>query len=273
MSRPLSNPAFETTFANLRRDTQGDGRPILILHGGGGPRTVAVLTQALASYGQVLSPTHPGFDGTSRSEELNSIKDLAAFYVQMLRLLNLSDALVIGSSIGGWIASEMALLPDNRIAGLILIDPVGIAVAGDHVADVFTLSPMDLMDRVFHAPETIRANAPPPSDAQKAIAAADLKTLAAYDQRSGMQDPSLRERLAVIKCPALVLWGESDGVASLVYGQAYAAALSGAKFHVIKKAGHLPQIEQPELTIKLIREFLAEPRDAFLNRVSDGSLS
>ncbi len=263
MPHLLETPDFETAFAALRVDTRGEGRPILILHGGGGPRTVAGLTQALASEARVITPTHPGFDGTSRPDVLGSIADLAAFYVQMLHSLDLDHVLVVGSSIGGWIASEMALLPDNRIAGLVLIDAVGIAVEGEDVADVFTLSPMEMMDRVFHAPDRIRAAAPPPSDAQRGVDAANLKTLAVYDDRIAMQDPTLRARLSGIRCPTLVLWGESDRVVSTVYGRAYAAAIAGAEFCVIEMAGHLPQIEQPEQTIDLISGFLVELDDAF----------
>lgn len=258
MSHQLDNAAFETAYASIRLDTRGNGRPILILHGGGGPRTVAGLAQALATEGRVLSPTHPGFDGTSRPAELAAIADLAAFYVQMLWSLNLNGVLVVGSSIGGWIASEMALLPDNRTAGLVLIDAVGIAVEGEDVADVFTLSPLNMMERVFHAPDRTRAIAPLPSEMQKAVDVANLATLAVYDDRNAMQDPTLRARLSSIRCPTLVLWGESDRVVSTAYGRAYAAAISDARFQIVLEAGHLPQVEQPVPTIGLIHNFLLE---------------
>ena len=255
MPHLLENPDFETAFAALRVDTRGEGRPILILHGGGGPRTVAGLTQALASEARVIAPTHPGFDGTPRQDNLGSIADLAAFYVQMLYRMNFDRVLVVGSSIGGWIASEMALLPDNHIAGLVLIDAVGIAVEGEDVADVFTLSPMEMMDRVFQAPDRNRSAAPVPTNAQKANDAANLETLAIYDERKGMQDPTLRQRLSGISVPVLVLWGKSDQVATVAYGKAYAAAIRGAKLQFIAEAGHLPQIEQPAKTTDLIRAF------------------
>ena len=255
MPHLLANPAFEAAFAALRVDTRGEGRPVLILHGGGGPRTVGGLTQALASEARVIAPTHPGFDGTSRPEVLGSIPNLAAFYVQMMQNLDLDRVLVVGSSIGGWIASGMALLQDNRIAGLVLIDAVGIAVEGEDVADVFTLSPMEMMDRVFHAPDRIRSAAPVPTNAQKANDAANLESLAIYDDRKGMQDPTLQKRLSGINVPVLVLWGKSDQVARVAYGKAYAAAIKGAKFQVIAEAGHLPQIEQPAKTTDLIRAF------------------
>lgn len=177
--------------------------------------------------------------------------------MQLLRHLRMEEVTVVGSSIGGWIASEMAQLPDNRIAGLVLIDAVGIAVEGEEVADVFTLSLLEMMDRVFHAPDRIRSAAPVPSEVQRAKDAANLETLAIYDGDNDMQNPLLRNRLSGITCPALVLWGESDRVVSVNYGQAYAAAITDAEFRVIAEAGHLPQIEQPGATTSLIRKFLS----------------
>lgn len=257
MARQSEDPAFEAALDALRLDDYGDGRPILILHGGGGPRTVADLAQALSGDARVLAPTHPGFDGTMRPDNLNSIADLAAFYVRMLCSMDLEDVLIVGSSIGGWIASEIALLPDNRTSGLVLLDAVGIAVEDEKVADVFTLPPMEMVDRVFHDSERIRSSTPAPSDAQKALDAANLESLAIYDDRNGMQDPSLRARLSEIDMPVLVLWGESDRVASVRYGRAYADSITGAAFEIVAKAGHLPQIEQPERTIGSIRDFIS----------------
>lgn len=78
-SSPPRSPAFDAAITALRVDERGDGPPILLLHGGGGPRTVAGLSQALYSGARVLAPTHPGFDGAPRPGELGSIADLAAF--------------------------------------------------------------------------------------------------------------------------------------------------------------------------------------------------
>ena len=79
-----------------------------------------------------------------------------------------------------------------------------------------------------------------------------------YDDGNGMQDPSLRARLSSIGMPVLVLWGESDRVASVRFCRAYAASITGAEFEIVAKAGHLPQIEQPERTIGSIRDFISE---------------
>src|SRR5205807_8286986 len=115
------------------------GLPILVLHGGGGPLTVAGLAEALSTRAHVLVPTHPGFAGEPRPEWYNSIDDLAITYLDLLERLDLRDVMVVGSSIGGWIAAEMAVRDTSRLSSIVLVDAVGIQVEGHPIADVFPL--------------------------------------------------------------------------------------------------------------------------------------
>ena len=110
----------------------GDGQPFLLVHGGGGPDTVTGFGELYAKTHdvRVIVPTHPGFGGTARPGALTSIPDLAALYVALIGQLGLEDVTVIGSSIGGWITAEMALLASPRIRGVILVDAVGIDPKG-----------------------------------------------------------------------------------------------------------------------------------------------
>src|SRR5262245_60135736 len=94
-------------------------RPFLLLHGGGGARTMAGFADLLAerTRSRVLLPTHPGFGGTPRPESLRSVADLARLYVGLLDRLDLTDVTVLGNSFGGWLAAEIALLRSPRVAG------------------------------------------------------------------------------------------------------------------------------------------------------------
>src|SRR6476469_7256620 len=121
-----------TQTVNLRPDLPvtlteaGEGRPALVLHGGGGPFTVAGIAGHLAETMRAITPTHPGWNGTPRPESLSGIDDIALAYQGYLGDNDLSDVLVVGSSLGGWIGAEMAVRDDaGRISGLILIDAVG----------------------------------------------------------------------------------------------------------------------------------------------------
>src|SRR6266566_3643819 len=90
---------------------QGSGHSVLLLHGGGGPQTVSGFAELLATQrpARVITPTHPGFGGTPRSDSLLSVPGLAALYIVLLTDLGVRDVTVVGNSIGGWIAAEMAL--------------------------------------------------------------------------------------------------------------------------------------------------------------------
>ena len=235
----------------------GAGRPILVLHGGGGPATVLGLSQQLAAKARVLLPTHPGFEGTARPAHLASVPALASVYVKLLEALDLKDVIVIGSSIGGWTAAEMALLDaGQRIHGLVLMNAVGIQVPGQPVTDVSVLSRPELIRLANHNPERILALAPPPTPERLANLASNAAALAAYDNGALMMAPGLLERLADATTPAMVLWGESDGIASTAYGKAYAAAFAHGRFEPIAEAGHLPHIEQPARVLQHIEHFL-----------------
>ena len=234
----------------------GAGRPVLMLHGGGGVPNVAGLSQSLSATARVLTPTHPGFDGTIRPDWLHSIADLAQFYLALLDRLEIGGIVVAGSSLGGWIASEMALQAPARVKGLILINAVGIAVEGHPVVDVSQLALPALMRLAHHDPAKMMASASPPSPRQQEFRTANAAALAAYDNGANMQDPCLRGRLADVSAPTLVLWGESDGIASPHYGAAYADAFQNGVYERIPEAGHLPQIEQPARVSALIGAFL-----------------
>jgi pimeloyl-ACP methyl ester carboxylesterase len=237
----------------VRVDERGSGRPILVLHGGGGSRTVSGFSEALAEQAHVLSPVHPGFDGEPRPEWFNGVDSLALAYLELLERLDLRDVLVIGFSFGGWIAAEIAARDTTRLGGLILVDAVGIQVAGHKITDVFSQNPGGLSARGNQPP------APPATQSPEldAVRAANYQTLAVYRQEQGLLDPKLRGRLASVMIPALVIWGENDHIVDPDYGRAYAQSLPNAHFELIPEAGHSPQMQQSERLLTLVREFVS----------------
>lgn len=221
---------------------------ILLLHGGAGPRSVAGFAAALSRYSAVIVPTHPGFDGTPRPAWADSVADLASGYLDLLDALDLTDVLVIGSSVGGWIAAEMALRDTHRrLRGLTLIDAAGIEGApGREVVDVATLTPAALSELSFHRPE-FRPDFGSFTEEQRLAAAANQRTLAVYAGDPYMHDPKLGVRLHRIQLPVLVLWGEHDGVTPLEYGREFAGRIPGARFVPVADSAHFPFVENPEV--------------------------
>jgi pimeloyl-ACP methyl ester carboxylesterase len=145
----------------------------------------------------------------------------------------------------------------KRIGGVILLNAVGIDVPGHPVTDVSGLSRLELIRLASHDPELVMSNAPPPTPERIANVATNTAALAAYDNGAAMMASGLRERLAAVTIPVLVLWGESDGIASIAYGQAYADAFADGQFELVTEAGHLPHIEQPARTLQHIERFIA----------------
>ncbi len=246
------------TFADgltVRIGERGSGRPLLVLHGGGGPQSVSGFAAAVSEHAHVLSPIHPGFAGEPRPEWFNSIDDLALTYLELLERLDLHEVMVVGFSIGGWIASELAVRDTTHLGSIVLVDAVGIQVEGHQIADVFPLTPGELSALSYHNPAAFRIDPATLRPDQVAAMAANFQALGVYGREPGMHDPKLRRRLGRVRIPALVVWGESDGVVDPDYGRAYAQSLPNARFKLIPEAGHVPQIEQPERLLTLVWEF------------------
>jgi pimeloyl-ACP methyl ester carboxylesterase len=236
-------------------DEVGQGRPVLILHGGGGPRTVAPISQHLAERARVITPTLPGWNGAPRPERVASAADYARAYLDHLRGAGLHDVVVIGSSLGGWITAEMAAEDhDGRIAGIVILDGAGIEVEGEPITDFSSLTPREAAERTWHDPDRFYVDpATIPAD-QVEMQGANMATMAAVFR--DMFDPGLRDRLAEVTIPALVIWGDSDRIFTVGYGRAYAEAFANGRFELIANAGHLPQLEQPPTTLGFIDAFL-----------------
>ncbi|WP_019546187.1 alpha/beta fold hydrolase [Streptomyces sulphureus] len=237
MTMPLAHtlPLRPGLDLELREAGKGSS-PVLVLHGGPGPSSIATLIDHLAPHHRVVAPTHPGWDGTARPDDLDSVRALAASYLDLLGHLGLSDVTVIGTSFGGWVATQ-TVLDDRggRISQLVLMDAIGPVVPGQQIT-VPTGPP-----------------APAPRGGPSAQATAAMRAYAG----PGMADAGLLPRLATVACPVLVLWGADDTVVTPDFGRAYAAGFRHARFELIPGAGHLPTREKPETVFALLDSFLA----------------
>ena len=233
----------------------GTGHAYLLLHGGAGAQSVASFATLLASRGaRAIAPTHPGFSATPRPDILDSMAGLARVYAALLDRLELEDVTVIGNSVGGWVASELALLGSPRIGSLVLVDAAGIEVDGHPIVDFFSLTLDQVAEFSYHDFDRFRIDPTNMSDAQRATMAGNRSTLAVYGGAT-MGDPTLRGRLQNVAVPTLVIWGDSDRIVDSDYGRAYAAAIPGATFIMVTDTGHLPQLETPELLLTPIWDF------------------
>ncbi|HUB42159.1 MAG TPA: alpha/beta hydrolase [Streptosporangiaceae bacterium] len=244
---------------------QGSGPPVLLLHGGAGAFSVADFAKLLSSSGpaRVITPVHPGFDGTPRPERLASIASLAALYGQLVRDLGLTGVCVIGNSIGGWIAAELALAesaaPDRRVTSAVLVDAAGLQIDTAPIADFFALTLDQVVNLSYFDPASFRID-PSALPPERAAALATNRSALLTYAGGQMSDPTLLSRLPQVSIPALVVWGAADRMVPPEHGKAYAEAIPGGQFRLITDAGHLPQLETPAELLAVVREFAAAAR-------------
>jgi pimeloyl-ACP methyl ester carboxylesterase len=236
----------------------GSGSPILVLHGAGGLAPDAPFLSGLAAHGHVIAPTHPGFGRAVLPDWVDNVDDLAYMYLDLLDALDLRDVTMVGFSLGGWIAAEIAVKSTARIARLVLVDAVGIKISDRltrDVVDIFATDPAEIRRLTFHDP----AKALDPallSDEALDVFARNREAAALYLWEPYAHNPKLTRRLHRIDVPTLVLWGESDGIVKPAYGRAYSERIPGARFELIAAAGHAPQVEQPDAFVKSVVHFL-----------------
>jgi pimeloyl-ACP methyl ester carboxylesterase/mannose-6-phosphate isomerase-like protein (cupin superfamily) len=254
----------------------GTGQPVLLLHGGAGPFSVAGFAALMTAAGyRVIVPVHPGFDGTPRPPELSTIAELAAVYASLLRELDLTDACVVGNSIGGWIAAELALAEsasaagaavagaaaDSRVSSVVLVDAAGLRIDGAAVPDFFALTLDQVAELSYFNPDAFRID-PAALPAERAAAMTANRAALLEYAGTAMGDPGLRDRLTAIAMPVLVVWGAADRMIPVEHGRAYADGIPGARLRVLTHAGHLPQLETPDELLASVREFTTAVRRA-----------
>jgi pimeloyl-ACP methyl ester carboxylesterase len=245
---PLGSVAVDLT-------EYGAGQPFLLLHGGAGPQSVTGFGEMLAARGsRVIVPVHPGFGGTARPEFLHTMRGLALTYTHLLDELDLTGVTVIGNSIGGWIAAEMAILASPRVSGVVLVDAGGLELEDHPAADFFSLTPDEVTDRAYYRPEKFRVDFAALPDQAKAAIAGNQAALRAYTA-NGMTDPSLLGQLSSVRVPVLVVWGAADRIYPLEHGEAFAKAIPDARLVVLDQAGHLPQLEAPSALLAAVEDF------------------
>ena len=236
------------------RDT-GSGPVFLILHGGAGPTSMAGLGDALAGGHRIVAPVHPGFDEEPRPDWFHTIDDLAIAYLALIERLALDDVVLVGNSVGGWIAAEMALRQSPRVAGIVLINAVGIDTGSPDtvIVDPMNVPPAERAALAFHDPA--RFSAVPPTPEALARLMRNQQVLRVYAGEPFMHDPALRDRLGSLDIPALVAWGEGDRIVEAAYGRRLADSMPAARFELIAEAGHFPQIEKPDIVRALVEDF------------------
>jgi len=243
---------------SLELPTAGAGPPLLFLHGGDYFAQHREFFDRLARYWRVVVPRHPGFGNSERPDGFRTVHDLAYLYLDLLERQNLGKVTLVGSSFGGWIALEICVRCLERIDRLVLIDSVGVKFGGREerdVADIYALPGEEALRVTFFDPGRAAPDYARLDDDEAIAVARDRQATTLYGWRPYMHNPGLRQWLHRVRLPTLVIWGENDGIVTPDYGEKLCRSLPNARFELIAKAGHYPQIERPDEVADAIDRF------------------
>jgi len=256
MTQSLSTQMRTIGASRIEITETGQGQPILFLHPGIGLRGAEPFLKALGHAGHVIAPAHPGFHN-SPAGDFASADDLSYLYLSLIEGLH-APALIVGGSLGGWIALEMAVKSTANIAGMVLVDSVGVRFGTrdtPDLVDLYANTRAELDARLYHDPKVAQIDYPSTPESELEVIARNREAEARFCWSPYLHNPRLRSRLHRANVPALVLWGESDTFAPAAYGQQLAKALPHAAFETVGKAGHFPHVEQPDALAARIARF------------------
>jgi len=240
---------------HMRRGGTGD--PALFLHGAGGIPGWIPAFQSLSESLDLMVPDHPTYGLSDEPEWLDDMNDLAMFYLDMLDELDLNGVHLIGNSLGGWLAMEIAVRSSTRIKSLTLVGAAGIRIKGKPIVDIFMMDPDDLVRELF-VDQTIAENilGMNLTEEQTDIQLRNRVSTARLGWQPRLFNPNLRKWLHRIKVPTHVIWGDTDRIIDPVYAAEFGKVIAGSQVTMIEKAGHLPHIEQAETFVKAVSDFI-----------------
>ena len=240
----------------------GSGDPLLVLHDEMGQTNPLRYAESLAQDFTLHMPAHPGFGVTERLDWIMSVRDLASWYLRVIDEQGLGRVNLLGFSLGGWLAAEMACQSPQSFKKMVLVAPTGIKPPTGEILDMFLITAREFLEENFldagATAEYPTAYPEEPSAEQIELWECAREESARLAWRPYMYHAALPHLLGRLKdLPTLLVWGEQDGVIPVSAGEAYQQAIQGARLEVLPNCGHRPEMEQTEEFVRLVRGFFS----------------
>jgi pimeloyl-ACP methyl ester carboxylesterase len=271
----MTTATVDTTFVETRNGKvqlrrAGSGPPIVYLHSAAGEGLDLPLLPELARHGTVYAPMFPGFGESEGIENIDGMEDAVFHILDLFERLGLTAPVpVVGLSLGGWMAAELATRYPDRVSKLVLINAAGLYIPGANIKDIFGRTPAEMASDLF-------ADAKHPiaqlmNQMSKLITEGggqgipfemikpQIQTMAAV-ARIGwnpyLHNPKLQSRLWRITAPTLVIHGAHDGLIPVEHAETYAREIAGAKYVEMPDSAHMIPLEEPAKLADIIGEFV-----------------
>jgi pimeloyl-ACP methyl ester carboxylesterase len=254
MAKPTEQ-MLELRGTRIRVLRGGSGAPLLFLHGASGHVGWLPFLDRLSQNFDVIAPEHPGFGASDDPPWLDRPADLAYFYLDLLEHLKLDGVHLIGTSLGGWIAAELAVRNTSRLASLTLVCAVGVVPKDGPMDDMFRMTAEENARRFYFDPERVQRRLAALATADPKVVVRNRATVVrlAYPH---FANPDLAKWLHRVNVPTLLIYGENDGLVPPRFGEAYRDLIPNASLVVIREAGHAPFEEQPDAFLAAFDDFL-----------------
>ncbi len=235
----------------------GNGETALFLHGASGVAGWIPAFQSLSDTYDLMVPDHPTYGRSDEPEWLDSMDDLAMFYLDLMDELDLDGVHLIGNSLGGWLAMEIAIRSCTRIKSLTLVGAAGIRIKGKPIADIFMMDPDDLVREIF-VDQTFADNilGMELTEEQTDIQIRNRVATARLGWQPRLFNPNLRKWLHRITVPTHVIWGDSDKIVDPVYAAEFGSVIADSEVTMIEQAGHLPHVEKAGPFVDAVNGFI-----------------
>lgn len=255
----LVERSVATPTGSARVWEKGVGNSIGFFAGLGGlPAWLPVLDR-LAERHRVVAPSLPGFPGGANFERLDDIFDWSLAAIDLVMEAGLIGADLIGASVGGALAAEVAALRPDLVRKLVLIAPYGLFDETAPIADVFACKPGEQSGVLTRDPQAYDAYRTRPNSANEMdwTVMQVRAEMAAARILWPLGETGLRKRLSRIAQPTLIIWGAQDRVIPPSYAAKFAEAVAAeTKIVTIPDAGHKVEFDAPDAVAAAIAEFL-----------------